>query len=122
MPARNLLKAAQATVDAMVASPMVEIYNVGITMDPNRRRRQYVLYSSPRPWNHMAFIAYGMTLRQAQALEKELFSYCTKEDLSALRYKKYSSVKDGPYRPSAGGRNDDGQTIYSVYIAWCEPG
>src|SRR5690606_4324726 len=118
---RNLLQAACSTVDAIVASPRVEMYNVGITMSPDRRRRQYVLYSQPRPWNHMAFLAYGLTLKQAQSLEEGLFTYCTESASKSRRCKKYSPVKDGPYRRSAGGRADDSQPNYSVYVAWCEP-
>lgn len=122
MVARNLSDAARATIDSIVASPLVSMYNVGITMSPDRRRRQYVLYSTPRPWNHMAFLAYGLTLSQAMSLEEDLFTYCTKTDHSSVRYKKYSGVKEGPYRRSAGGRDDDEQSIYSVYLAWCDPG
>lgn len=121
MAARNLSEAARATVNAIVASPQISMYNVGITMSPDRRRRQYVLYSTPRPWNHMAFLAYGLTLSQAKSLEEDLFNYCTKTGLSSVRYKKYSGVKDGPYRSSAGGRKDDEHPIYSVYLAWCDP-
>jgi hypothetical protein len=69
----------------------------------------------------MAFIAYGLTLSQAQAVEERLFNFCTKMDPSSLRHKKYSRVKEGSYRRSAGGRKDDGLSTYSVYVAWCEP-
>jgi len=98
------------------------MYNVGITMNADRRRRQYFLYSTPRPWSHMAFLAYGLTLQQAQKLEQGLFEYCAKADQRTQLGKKYSPVKEGPYRRSAGGRDDDGENSYSVYVAWCEPG
>ena len=121
MPARNMLQVACSTVGAIVASPKVEMYNVGITMNADRRRRQYVLYSTPRPWGHMAFLAYGLTLKQAQDLEEGLFNYCKEASPKSLLRRKYSPVKEGPYRRSAGGRIDDGQPNYSVYVAWCEP-
>jgi hypothetical protein len=121
VPARNLLAAASATVDAIVASPRVAMYNVGITVNPDRRRRQYILYSTPRPWNHIAFLAYGLTLAQAQKLEEGLFNYCKQADRRSFTHKKYSPVKEGVYRRSAGGRADDGTSCYSVYVAWCEP-
>lgn len=117
-----MLAVACHTVDAIVASPRVEMYNVGITMSPDRRRRQYVLYSTPRPWKHMTFLAYGLTLKQAKRLEEGLFNYCTESEPKSLRCRKYSPVKEGPYRASSGGRADDGNPIYSVYVAWCEPG
>ncbi|GAB6197540.1 hypothetical protein PAGU2595_028790 [Lysobacter xanthus] len=122
MAARNLSEVSRATVEAIVASPRVAMYNVGITMSPDRRRRQYALYSTPRAWNHMAFLAYGLTLQQAQKLEMELFEHCAKAPPRSQLAKKYSPVKEGAYRRSAGGRADDGEASYSVYVAWCEPG
>lgn len=118
MPARNLDAIAKATLESIVSSPSVEMYNVGITMDADRRRRQYALYSTPRPWNHLAFLAYGLTLAQAQKLEKSLFEHCKAFDKRSSLYRKYSPVKEGNYRKSAGGRADNGEQIYSVYIAW----
>lgn len=122
MAARNLHELAQSTVDAIVASPSVGIYNVGITMSPDRRRRQYALYSTPRPWNHMVFLAYDLTAKQAVALEKHLFTYCAKGEATTARQQKYSRVKEVEYRSSVGGLVDGGLKNYSVYVAWCEPG
>jgi len=121
MPVRNLDQIARCTLDAIVSSPKVAMYNVGITMNPDRRRRQYVLYSTPKAWEHMAFLAYGLTLLQAQKLENVLFDYCTKTNARSVRHRKYSPVREGNYRRSSGGRADDGQATYSVYLAWCEP-
>lgn len=121
MPSRNLLDLSCATVNAIVASPKVVMYNVGITMNADRRRRQYALHSAPRPWYHMAFLAYGLTLQQALKLEEGLFQYCAKAAPNTLRARKYSPVKESSYRRSSGGRLDAGEAIYSVYVAWCDP-
>ena len=121
MPPRNLEAVAKATLESIVASRNVMMYNVGITMDANRRRRQYARDSMPKPWNHLAFFAFGLTLSQAQDLEKTLFEHCSNSDKRGFLYRKYSPVKAGPYRKSSGGRADDGEPIHAVYIAWCDP-
>lgn len=121
MPARNLDAVAKATLESIVSGRSVAMYNVGITMNADRRRRQYALYSGPQPWNHLAFLAFGLTLVQAQALEKSLFEHCKSFDKRSSIYRKYSPVKEGNYRKSAGGRADDGEQIHSVYVAWRGP-
>lgn len=118
MAARDLIPYCEATLIAIAQSPGVVMFNVGRTMDFNRRRRQYLKYSRPRPWKHMVSLAQCLTEEEASKLEKALFDFVQSMDKRTKVRRKYSDVIKSHFRNSSGGRRKSEERIYCVYVAW----
>lgn len=93
---------------------MVHRFNIGITVDPEQRKKTYK-YFKPS-WPHFLIIKYGLNVDMALKAEKFLFESLT-FDKRSIRYKKYrNDTRDGNHVPSTGGLNENRE--YCIYIAW----
>lgn len=101
-------------IDALISSPLIEKYLVGITSDVVGRRKSYA--SKNIDCKNFYILEVSLTSDEALNLEHELFLELVK-DKEHIRYKKYHLEKrDVPYRKSTGGVRKEGK-VYSVYIA-----
>jgi hypothetical protein len=107
--------------EAIVKSPAVEQYNVGITKDPSKRRNQYWRGDKIREYDHFVILEWGLSHSEAQYLEEIVFTELTR-DQERVTYRKYKhSVRDQGYRRSFGGYTPKPDDTYDLYIAWWEP-
>jgi hypothetical protein len=110
-----------ALVEAIVKSPSVEQYNIGITLDATRRRRQYWLGDGVREYDHFVLLEWDLSHSKALQMEERLFVDLT-QDKRSITYKKYkSTVRDHSYHASIGGRKLCCEDSYYLYIAWWVP-
>lgn len=104
------------TVKTIVLSPLVERYNVGITVNSKRRRSQY---KSCRPtWPHYVVLEMNLSDSDAINLERSL-QELIKSNKRTVLYKKYrSDTRDKPHSPSRGGLSKNNGRQYDLYICW----
>lgn len=107
-----------ATLRAVCRSPAVDRYRIGYTQQAIQKRAAPYLTTN---WPHFVAIADRMCRDDALELEERLFKEMQKDKRDIL-YRKYDrTIRDGPYRRSAGGATDRGdEAIHGVYIAWAE--
>ncbi len=104
------------TISTIVKSPMLEKYNIGLTMNSNKRRGQYKNFDPT--WPHFVILKSGLSAKMALKMERDLFNLATKNKRTAL-YKKYrADRRDSPYKPGLGGLSVENENKYDVYIAW----
>lgn len=104
------------TVKTIVLSPLVEGYNIGITVDSKRRRSQYKSWQPT--WPHYVVLEMGLSDSAALNLEKTLQDLIKQEKRTVL-YKKYrSDTRDKPHTPSKGGLLTNNGRLYDLYICW----
>jgi len=114
----NLLK----TIEAIVRSPLLEEYNIGITVDLPRRKGQYRTWG-PRnnapSWQHFVVLnTRPLQASKALELEQDLYNLITNDRRSVL-YRKYrGDTKHKPHTKSLGGLTDDNERPYYIYVAW----
>jgi len=105
------------TVDAIVRSPRVVRYCVGITLDPYSRSKQYRYWQVPYP--HFAVLETNLSANNALMLEKELFYEIKNSRNNTLRRSKYVPDRiEGEYVNSLGGKASDNDSAYVFYVAW----
>jgi hypothetical protein len=109
-----------ATIEAIVRSPMLEKYNIGITVDSTRRRSQYKNFEPT--WPHYVILKSGLSAKDALKIEHDLFTQATSNKRSIL-YKKYrGDSREKSYKPGLGGLEKDNDKLYDIYIAWGDIG
>ena len=103
-----------ASIAALIASPRIDRYVVGITLTPSTRRSSY-----RREGFDLYFtLEHGMDLAEALSLERAVFGTLL-ESKKKLTHKKYQPDKrDSTYRSSSGGKKAEGKS-YSLYVAAC---
>ena len=102
------------TVDAIVQSPGVGEYMIGITGRPSAHRKRE--YARLRGYEHLVVLADNLAAEDARELEEHLQGYISEVKRLGV-YRKYErSWRDGPYYPNCGDRD----RIFSVYMAWQE--
>lgn len=95
-------------IKALIASPLIKQYLIGITSKSTVRRKSYLSVGFPFYY----VLETGLSKEEALAIEKELFN---KLITDRVTYKKYHVEKrNKPYRPSTGGKSGD---YYEVYVA-----
>ena len=110
------MKAAQHIdqIVALISSPMVDKYVVGITCNFKSRRSAYKKEKFP----YFFVIEVALDKVSAVKLEEDLFNLLV-SDKRSIAYKKYHHDKrDGRYHRSTGGKDSDS---YFVYIAAFAP-
>ena len=114
--ARNNLESIHATIESVALSPVLKSYNVGVTINSERRRKQYINFDPM--WPHYVILRSGLSCSAANALEKSLHAkmQSNKESLVYLKYRK--DTRDGKYTPSLGGLSKDNDHPYDLYMAW----
>ena len=95
-------------IKALVASPRIRQYLVGITSNSVSRRRSYRSHGFPFYY----VLETGLTKADALAMERDLFKCLTTEPVTRKKY--HAEKRDSAYRASTGGKNGDN---YVVYIA-----
>jgi hypothetical protein len=104
------------TVKAIVASPEISQYKVGLTLNSPRRRLQYL----GKGFEH--FVILDTWLSAATAVEKEqvVFRALTEtSDKRSLVYRKYHlKSRDASTTRSLGGRKPESSDSYDLYMAW----
>ncbi|ODB95112.1 hypothetical protein A3197_17250 [Candidatus Thiodiazotropha endoloripes] len=114
------------TIECIVRSPLLEQYNIGITMRPVERKDQYRTWG-PRnnapTWPHFVILnTRQLKAKAALSLEEKLYGMIQMNKKSIL-FKKYrGDTKHGPYTPSLGGLKGDNNHRYYLYIAWANIG
>lgn len=104
------------TVKTIVLSPLVEKYNIGITVDSKRRRSQYKSWTPT--WPHYAVLEMGLGGQDALNLEKAL-QELKSQDMRSVLYTKYrGDTRDKPHTASQGGLAADNSRLYDLYICW----
>jgi hypothetical protein len=79
----------------------VHRFNIGITVNPDQRRKTYK-YFSPS-WPHFLIIQCGLTVELALEAEK-LLQCALKSDKRSISYQKYrNDTRDGDHVASTGG-------------------
>jgi hypothetical protein len=110
-----------ALVEAIVKSPSVEQYNIGITLDATRRRSQYWRGDKVREYDHFVLLEWMLSQSEALQMEECLFVNLT-QDRQSITYTKYKhTIRDQKYRRGLGGRLPSNEDLYDLYIAWWEP-
>lgn len=100
------------TVYAILRSPSVSEYMIGVTSRPNLLRRAE--YRAKRGYQHLVVLADNLSPAIAERIEEALQGYITHAPSLAV-FKKYErSRRRGPYYPNLGRRD----TLFSVYMAW----
>lgn len=108
------------TIETIVRSPLLDGYNVGITVDSKRRKAQYKNWDPT--WPHFLIIQKGLSAGAALSIERELQDLIKKNKKLAL-YRKYrSDTRRKPHTPSLGGLAQDNDRSYDLYICWCNVG
>lgn len=109
-----------ATLETIIRSPMLETYNIGITVNSKRRKSQYKNFTPT--WPHFVVLESGLSDIKALKLEKELFDYLT-SDKKSIFYKKYrADSRDNEHVNSRGGLKQGNDRLYDIYIAWANKG
>ncbi|NOF86795.1 hypothetical protein [Vibrio cholerae] len=102
------------TTQCIINSPSVYRFNVGITIDSDRRASTYKNFSPS--WPHFIILKTGMSRKIALQAERYLFEQLT-SNKSSISYKKYRhDTRDNSYVASTGGLITDRE--YCLYIAW----
>ena len=113
---KNVSRIAE-TIEAIVSSPLVIYYNVGITLNPQTRRIPYA--SSAPYYRHFVILETGLSSVEAIELERTLFNKIVAYDKRCFSYRKYAPVRrDAPYKASLGGKRAQNDGVYVFYIAW----
>lgn len=110
------------TIEAIVRSPLLEEYNIGITMRPLERKDQYRMWGPKNDapsWPHFVILnTRDLNAKSALSLEEELYALI-KENKKSILFKKYrGDTKNGEYTRSLGGLKEDNDHAYYLYIAW----
>lgn len=102
----------EEAIKAIIKSPVVDQYLIGITSDSKKRKNSY----KKEGFDCFAIIDTGLTKKDAISEEKRLFEMLT-ENKNEITYKKYHHEKrEGNYQPSTGGKDD--HENYDIYISW----
>ena len=88
-------------INALIKSPEIEFYNIGITKSFKSRKSSYKRLKES---NHLYFIDAEIKGKDILKIEKKLFERLTSNKKS-INYKKYSPQKrDEPYHNSGGSK------------------
>jgi len=103
-----------STINCLISSPLVHRFNIGITVNPDQRKKTYK-YFTPS-WPHFLILQCGLTVELALKAEKFLKDELTK-DKRSISYKKYrNDTRDGNHVPSTGGLKEGRE--YFLYVSW----
>ena len=106
------------TIAAIVASPRVDQYKFGLTMNPPRRRQQYLGVE----FEHFVVLDAWLSYHVALNKEQEVFAALTnigKADRRSALFRKYHQLsRDKTTARSLGGKRPNSRTKYYLYIAW----
>jgi hypothetical protein len=105
-----------ATIETIARSSSVECYNIGLTVNSSRRRKQYINFDPT--WPHYVILRSGLSCKAAQDLERSLHA-SMQSNRRSVAYRKYrGDTRDGAYTPSLGGLGKDNIRPYDLYMAW----
>lgn len=104
------------TIETVVRSPLLESYNIGITIDSKRRRAQYKNFTPT--WPHYLILESGLLAHKALEMEREI-QESVKSNKRSVLFKKYrGDTRHKPHTPSLGGLARDNEKLYDLYISW----
>jgi len=108
-----------ATIAAIIASPQIEQYKFGLTLNSPRRRKQYIGVG----FEHFAIIDTWLSCDDALSKEQTVFNKITQEsDKRSALYRKYHHKSRGAKTGrSLGGKIPVSTDRYDLYIAWWAP-
>ena len=108
-----------STINAIIQSPLVEQYKMGISMRSPNRRKQYLGVG----FEHYVIIDTWLSANEALEKEQETFRLLTKDvDQRSLLYRKYDHKSRDTNTPqSLGGHKPEPEEKYDLYIAWWSP-
>jgi len=97
-------------ISAVIASPKIDQYLVGITANLDQRRKAYIGEKFP------ILLVLEINLDKAAAinLERNLFKGLVEKKRSRFYSKYHREKRDSPYRNSTGGQSGE---AYCVYLA-----
>lgn len=104
------------TIGAIVRLPLVGEYKVGVTGNPEKRRREYRGVG----FQHYVILTSGLSAEAALRIEEDLYERLRADHRSTTYTKFRLQYRDDRYRSSLGGRRIGCKGEDCVYIAWIE--